>query len=297
MLTPAELVTVLLYGYLMVGPLTELGGIYSHRRLAAGAAERLQTAFDAAAEESDAGTATFPEGRGAVELCAVGFAYADGDAVLDGAQLSIRPGETVAIVGANGAGKTTVAHLMLRFYSPHQGQILIDGVDIATVPLSELRRHVALVPQVDLLARGTLRDNIAFSVPDAGDEQIQRAAIAAGAHDFIAALPAGYDTVIGERGVTLSGGQRQRVSLARALLCDPRVLILDEATAMFDPEGEVDFLRAARHLFESRTVILITHKPAMLAVADRVVRLERGQLVDALPMAALPMAAPREGVA
>jgi subfamily B ATP-binding cassette protein MsbA len=163
---------------------------------------------------------------------------------------------------------------------PDSGHIAIDGADIGSVSLNSLRRQIGLVPQHVLLFNAPVRDNIAYGRRDATPLQIEAAARAARAHDFIAELPHGYDTVIGDRGVRLSGGQQQRVALARALLKDPPILILDEATAMFDPAGEVEFLNECRDVFRNRTVLLITHRPASLAVADRVLRMENGRFVS-----------------
>jgi subfamily B ATP-binding cassette protein MsbA len=168
----------------------------------------------------------------------------------------------------------------MRLHLPSAGQILIDGVDIATVSLASLRRQIGVVPQHVLLFNATVRDNIAYGRPEPSQAEIEAAAVAARAHDFIAKLPQGYDTLVGDRGVRLSGGQQQRLALARALLKDPPILILDEATAMFDPEGEAEFLHACRDALRRRTVLLITHRPASLAVADRVVRLEQGRIVE-----------------
>jgi len=192
--------------------------------------------------------------------------------------LAIARGETVALTGENGAGKSTVVHLLMRFADPDRGQVLMDGGDLREVTIASLRRQVGLVAQAPLLLNGTIRDNIAFSRPEASLEEVVRSAEAERASDFVAELPEGYDTVIGDQGVRLSGGQRHRIALARALLGDPPVLILDEATAMFDPEGERAFLEECREVFETRTVLLITHRPASLAMADRVLRLEAGRV-------------------
>jgi ABC-type multidrug transport system fused ATPase/permease subunit len=170
-------------------------------------------------------------------------------------------------------GKSTLAHLLMRFIDPDRGVIRIDGRDIGEVDLHSLREQVGLVAQNTLLLNGTVAANIAYGCPDASLEDMKKAAKAARADRFIEALPDGYDTVIGDQGVRLSGGQRQRLSLARTLLKDPPILILDEATAMFDPEGEAGFIEECHELLHRRTVILITHRPASLALADRVVKM------------------------
>ena len=169
----------------------------------------------------------------------------------------------------------------MRLHERAAGRITIDGIDIATVSLNSLRRQIGVVPQHVLLFNATVRDNIAYGRPEPTREQIEAAARLARAHDFIVELPQGYDTLIGDRGVRLSGGQQQRLALARALLKDPPILILDEATAMFDPQGEIEFLEASRDALAGRTVLLITHRPASLAVADRIVRMEGGRIVEA----------------
>ena len=186
----------------------------------------------------------------------------------------------MAIIGSNGAGKSTLAHLLMRIHEPVSGQIYIDGTDISGVTLHSLRRQIGVVPQHVLLFNGSARDNIAYGHPDPSQEAIEAAARAARAHDFIVKLPHGYDTFIGDRGVRLSGGQQQRLALARALLKDPPILILDEATAMFDPEGEREFLEECREILEQRTVLLITHRPASLALANRVVQLVDGNIIS-----------------
>jgi subfamily B ATP-binding cassette protein MsbA len=192
----------------------------------------------------------------------------------------IGAGEMVALTGLNGTGKSTLVHLLMRFLTPQEGHILIDGIDISTVSLRSLRRHIGLVPQHALLFNGTVRTNLAYGNPQATQAEMEMAAEVARAHGFILQLPDGYDTLIGDNGVQLSGGQRQRLCLARALLKDPPILILDEATAMYDPEGEREMWHTLRLWRRQRTVILITHHPATLALADRVVQLAHGVLRD-----------------
>ena len=191
--------------------------------------------------------------------------------MLDRFNLDIVARETIAFSGPTGAGKSTLVHLLMRFMEPDAGRILLDGQDIRSVGLGSLRRQIGLVAQHTLLLNGTVAENIAYGRPDSTPEEIRIAAKLARADDFIEKLPEGYDTRVGDQGIKLSGGQRQRVSLARSLLKDPPVLVLDEATAMFDPEGEQQFIEALRDQLSQRTVILITHRPASLALADRVV--------------------------
>jgi subfamily B ATP-binding cassette protein MsbA len=190
--------------------------------------------------------------------------------------LSIAAGETVALTGENGAGKSTLVHLLMRLHEPQSGQILIDGIDISSVSLRSLRSQIGVVPQHVLLFNGTVRDNIAFGKVGASSDEIEKAARLAQAHAFVSRLPQNYHTMIGDQGIRLSGGERQRIALARALIKDPPILVLDEATAMFDPEGEIAFIKDAKEALAGRTVILITHRPASLALADRVVRIRQG---------------------
>jgi len=200
--------------------------------------------------------------------------------VLDGLTLRFRAGETVAITGVNGAGKSTLVHLLMRFSDPDAGAITLDGTDIRAVSLKSLRSQIALVSQDVLLFNATIADNIAYGLAGATQAQIEAAARSARAHDFIAALPLGYATEVGDQGIRLSGGQKQRISLARALIKEPAILLLDEATAMFDPEGERELIAACQEVMATRTVLLITHRPASLALADRIVRLEKGRLAE-----------------
>ena len=278
-LAPAQLVSFLLYAALLTRPVAELADVYGQTQMAKGAFARLREAMDALPEPAaDAGVPLLCR-KGELEFRAVRFAYGGRSPVLDDLNLHVAAGETLAIIGPNGAGKSTLAHLLMRLHQPCGGQILIDGVDIAQVSLTSLRSQIGVVPQHVLLFNATVRDNIAYGQPDPSQAAIEAAAKAARAHDFIVGLPQGYDTLIGDRGVRLSGGQQQRLALARALLKNPPILILDEATAMFDPQGEAEFLQACRDTFKQRTVLLITHRPASLAVADRIVRMERGRIV------------------
>jgi ATP-binding cassette, subfamily B, bacterial len=199
---------------------------------------------------------------------------------LDGFDLSVRPGETVAIVGPSGAGKTTVFNLLLRFYDPEAGAVRLDGVDVRELRLAELRRALAIVPQEPVLFTATVAENIRFSRPEATDLEVRAAAEAASALGFIEALPQGFDTDLGARGVRLSGGQRQRIAVARALLCDPAVLLLDEATSALDAESELAVQQALDRLMHKRTMLVIAHRLATVQKADRIVVLDHGKVVD-----------------
>ncbi|HRF83860.1 MAG TPA: ABC transporter ATP-binding protein, partial [Pseudoxanthomonas sp.] len=276
-LTAGQLVSLFLYGLVLVAPVSQLSLLYGHTQSARGALDRLLEALDASPERDD-GTVVLDNPQGELRFEGVRFVYPGRPVLFENLDLHVRAGETLALTGPNGAGKSTLAHLLQRLVEPQAGRILIDGIDLREATLSSLRAQVGVVAQQVLLFNDTVAGNIAYGRADATFEQIQRAARAARAHDFIVELPQGYDTVIGDQGVKLSGGQKQRLSLARALLRDPSVLVLDEATAMFDPDGEREFIRECRDLFAQRTVILITHRPASLALADRVLRLDDGRL-------------------
>jgi subfamily B ATP-binding cassette protein MsbA len=277
-LSPAQLVSFLLYAQLLARPVASLANVYGHAQSVRGALLRLQQAMSERPEVREQAQTPLAAVRGDIELRSVSFAYEGRPLALDRLDLRIAAGETVAVVGPNGAGKSTLGHLLMRLYQPSEGQVLIDGIDISTVSLESLRRQIGVVPQHVLLFNATVRDNIAYGQPRPDQALIEAAARAARAHEFIVQLPQGYETVIGDHGVRLSGGQQQRVALARALLKDPPILILDEATAMFDPQGEAEFLHACHDTLRRRTVLLITHRPASLAAADRIIRLEGGQL-------------------
>jgi subfamily B ATP-binding cassette protein MsbA len=280
-LGPAELVSFLLYAQLLTRPISGLADVYGQTQTVRGAMTRLMHALDQKPEPAAHVGATLPPLKGEIAFEGVSFGYPDRPLALRHVDLHIDAGEIVAIVGPNGAGKSTLAHLLMRLHERTAGTITIDGFDISTVSLNSLRRQIGVVPQHVLLFNATVGDNIAYGRPEPTQHDIEAAARASRAHDFIVQLPLGYNTLIGDRGVRLSGGQQQRVALARALLKNPPILILDEATAMFDPQGETEFLEECRDVFKRRTVLLITHRPASLAVADRIVRMEDGRFVGA----------------
>jgi ATP-binding cassette subfamily B protein len=271
--SPADMVSFLLYAALLTRPVSALADVYGQTRQARGALERLRQVLTESPEPFRHIGHELPPVRGDIEFRDVGYAYPGRPPVLQHFNLHVQAGETVAITGENGAGKSTLAHLLMRLHEPDNGKIFIDGMDIADASLTSLRRQIGVVPQHVLLFNGSVRDNVGYGRDEAEAATIERAAQLARAHDFILELPEGYDTLIGDQGVRLSGGQRQRLALARALLKNPPILILDEATAMFDPEGEKEFIEHCRDTLRERTVLLITHRPASLALADRVVRL------------------------
>ena len=216
---------------------------------------------------------------GRIEMKGLGFRYGN-RSVIRGLDLEIKPGEMIGLVGHSGSGKSTLVNLICRFYDATEGAIEVDGTDIRRFAVADYRRHVGLVLQEPFLFFGTIAQNIAYGKPEASREEIVAAARAAHAHDFILRLPHGYDSQVGERGQGLSGGERQRISIARALLIDPRILILDEATSAVDTETEKEIQKALDNLVQGRTTIAIAHRLSTLRKADRLVVMDRGQVVE-----------------
>ena len=281
-LTLGQLTTFYLYVLALINPLRLTGQVVAQSGRAVAAAQRIDQILATEPEiVDDVHPRQMPDGGGEIRFEGVSFSYdrhAEAE-VLDGLDLVIRPGEALALVGGTGSGKTTVAKLLPRFYDVSGGRILLDGVDLRDLRLRDVRRAVSIVFEDTFLFTDTVRDNIAFADPEASDDEVERAARLAGAHEFIVALEDGYNTVIGERGFSLSGGQRQRLALARAIIADPRVLILDDATSAVDPTKEHEIRDALRQVMAGRTTIVIAHRPATIALAERVVLLGDGRVV------------------
>jgi ABC-type multidrug transport system fused ATPase/permease subunit len=264
---------------MLVVPLRSLGMWIGQAQRATASGERIFEVMDEPEEVADRPGATDLEpGPGRIEYRNVDFEYAPGRPVLSGVDLVLEPGSTTALIGHTGAGKTTLASLVGRFYDVSGGSVVLDGVDVRDVTIRSLRRAIGVVSQDPFLFSATVRDNIAFGVGDATDEEIARAAELAQAREFIERLPDRYDTLIGERGITLSGGQRQRLAIARALLVDPRVLILDDATAAVDATTEALIKRGLREVMRGRTTIIIAHRLSTISLADDIVVLDGGEV-------------------
>lgn len=276
-LSTGNLVSLLLYGLLLTRPISGMAEGYGQTQRALAAVRRLLVIFAQQKEDFLSGKVLSPV-KGKITFTNVAFGYPEREVLFSSLNLTIHPGETIAITGKNGAGKSTLVHLLIRLYTPLQGSIRIDDCDIRDVTLESLRSQIGLVQQNVLLRNSTVRDNLLFGKIGAATADLEKAAKAACAYEFITSLPFGFDTIIGDQGVKLSGGQKQRLSLARALLKNPPILILDEATAMFDPQGESNFIRDNLPTLRDRTVIIITHRPATLALADRIYELKNGAL-------------------
>ena len=280
-LTVGALISFLILIAIAAAPLSNLSRIYHSFVQGMAAAQRVFDLMDVQSDISDApGAKELGSIRGSVEFENVKFGYGDGTLALDGVSVSIAPGQVVALVGPSGAGKTTFVNLIPRFFDPQGGSVRIDGIDLRNVKIESLRKQIGLVPQETILFGVTVRENIAYGNRDASFSSIVEAAKAAYAHEFIMKLPKGYDTQVGERGVALSGGQRQRIAIARAVLRNPRILILDEATSSLDSESEKLVQAAIDNLMKGRTTFVIAHRLSTVVNADLILVMDNGKIVE-----------------
>ena len=268
-----------LYLALLVTPRRSLGMWVGQAQRATASGERIFEVLDEPEEVADSpGAPDLPPGDGAIRFENMSFSYLPGRPVLEHVDLGLEAGTTVALIGHTGSGKTTLASLVPRFYDVDSGRVLVDGVDVRDVTLASLRREIGVIPQDPFLFSTTVRENIAFGRPEMSDEEVERVSQLAQAHEFVERLPQRYETVIGERGITLSGGQRQRIAIARALAIDPRILILDDATASVDATTEARVRAGLREVMQDRTTLIIAHRLSTIALADEIVVLDSGRI-------------------
>ncbi len=275
-----------LVGFVMIvtiitGPMGNLASLYTRLQRSVGAADRLFAILDEKPELPDVeGAVGFPSGPGAVQFQDLSFAYVETTPVLKGLSLSVPAGKVTAIVGPSGSGKTTLSSLLYRFYESQSGQILIDGTPIRQIHRQALRENIGIVPQEPILFNGTIRENIRYGRLEANDAEVEAAGRGANVEEFVKGFPEGYDTMVGERGITLSGGQRQRVAIARAMLKDPRILVLDEATSALDNRSEALVREALDRLMVGRTTLVIAHRLSTIQNADQIAVLKDGQITE-----------------
>jgi ABC-type multidrug transport system fused ATPase/permease subunit len=269
-----------IYLGMVVMPLRSLGMWIGQAQRATASGERIFQVLDEPEEVADKpGAVELPEGDGEIRFEGVSFSYLEGRPVLEHLDVALDAGTTLALIGHTGSGKTTLASLVPRFYDVDSGRVVVDGVDVRDVTLASLRREIGVIPQDPFLFSTTVRDNISFGRPEMADAEVERVARLAQAHEFVERLPQGYETVIGERGVTLSGGQRQRIAIARALALDPRILILDDATASVDATTEAQIRAGLREVMRGRTTLIIAHRLSTIALADEIAVLDGGRIV------------------
>ena len=278
-LTVGGFVAFNLYLGMLVVPLRSLGMWIGQAQRATASGERIFQVMDEPEEISERpGAVELPPGAGDLRFEDVRFEYIAGRPVLDGVTLDVPAGRTIALIGQTGSGKSTLTSLVPRFYDPTAGRVLVDGVDVRDVTLTSLRRAIGVLTQDPFLFSASVRENIAFGAPDLDDTEVERIARLAQAHEFVERLPEGYETIIGERGITLSGGQRQRLAIARALAVDPRILILDDATAAVDATTEARIRVGLREAMRDRTTLIIAHRLSTIALADEIVVLDDGRI-------------------
>jgi len=280
-ISPGELIAFILYATIIAGPMGSFARLYARVQEGIGASKRVFEILDIKGEVRDIPDAKpIPELTGKVEFDNVRFHYREDQEIIKGICFSVEPGQTVALVGPSGAGKSTLVQLLHRFYDPVVGEIRIDGIPLQSVKLASYWRQIGIVPQETILFGGTILENIEYAKPGVTKEELIKAAKAANAHNFIMECPDGYETVVGEKGIRLSAGQRQRIAIARAILKNPHILILDEATSALDNESELLIQDALERLMKGRTSFIIAHRLSTIHNADRIIVMDRGQLVE-----------------
>jgi len=279
--TIGSLLAFISYLTMLVWPFRFIGMFITAFQRSMTAAKRVFDLIEAVPEvEEKPNAIPMPPIKGHIVFENVSFGFSKDRLILKNINLEIKPGEKIAIIGPTGSGKTLLVMMIPRFFDPIEGRILIDGIDIRDVKIRSLRKQIAIVPQEPYIFAGSIRDNIAFGKPKASLDEIIRAAKIARIHDFVEKLPQKYDTLVGERGITLSGGQKQRIAIARVILVDPKILILDDPTSNLDAETEKEFIEMLKEVIKDKTTIIITSRPALLKLADRIIVLKDGTIVE-----------------